>query len=467
MDEISKTNEKENKNASMRSNKSLASNLTMRETDSIKIETDEKLIKLQRGKKIESPENKIFSFGNAECDQFDTKSDLFETRRPVEIDFVPKKTRISFIICGSQHTVILDNNGGVYTWGNADNYCLGRLGEEKQPLKVELPIKVNLAVAGDCYTAVANSATGQVYFWGAFISLTKGKTFQKEHPTEIEHYYFRKHGIKKLCGGSNHIIALSNKRAFTWGDLESGALGTVFLPSIAKKKKVEPEAVGIKSVQNIFSSLNCSFFITKNKVYACGLNGFNQLGLYSSDNFEQIKNETEEVLLENKPKIIPGIKPDDVEYISGGEHHNIILDKKGELFGNGKNDDGQLGEVDKNILLGNFFKISHVPLSRSILSSAHFNYSLDKDRNQYYSWGFGSSYVLANGKEDSLYTCHQISNERFFKGEPSKIALGHAHVVFSLGPTTDIEEVTDKLIYEKKKFAHKRSTNHASKKVNF
>lgn len=36
-----------------------------------------------------------------------------------------------------------------------------------------------------------------------------------------------------------------------------------------------------------------------------------------------------------------------------------------------------------------------------VLSANHYNYAKDIENN-FYAWGFGNSYVLGNGKEDSL-----------------------------------------------------------------
>ena len=456
------------KKASVKSNKSSASQLIMKDNDSIKLQTDSQINKISNNKMLEDALNRIFAFGSAECDQFEVPGEFFESRRPVEIPFFSQlKIRICSITCGGQHTVVLSDKGEVYTWGNADTFALGRPGHDRTPQVVPLPYKVNLIAAGDCYTVVANSPMGRIHFWGGFVSLTHGQVYQREHPTEVEHYYIRRNGIKYLSGGANHIIVLSATRAFTWGDSESGALATVFAPSIAKKKKIEPEAVGIRSVIKIFATHYGSFFLTKKKVYACGLNGFNQLGMYTREEFKQIKSESSDVLLEKKPMAVPGLDPQSIQQIVGGESYTIILDTQGQLFGSGKNDDGQLGNVDENHTLGNFSKISHVPPAKRLFASSHFNYALDKEKIQYYAWGFGASYVLGNGKEESLESCYAVSNEKLFKGEPSKLALGHSHIVFSLGHVFEEEELTAQLFVEKKRLPRSSySRNKNLKKVN-
>lgn len=52
--------------------------------------------------------------------------------------------------------------------------------------------------------------------------------------------------------------------------------------------------------------------------------------------------------------------------------------------------------------MGSFRKLKHINNVDEIYCSSHFNYALKKNENSYYAWGFGSGYVLGNGKEDSL-----------------------------------------------------------------
>ena len=80
----------------------------------------------------------------------------------------------------------------------------------------------------------------------------------------------------------------------------------------------------------------------------------------------------------------------------------MVLYKNGEIYGAGRNDDGQLGELDMEAEeMGTFRKLKHIKDVKRIFCSSHFNYALN-DENQMYAWGQGDGYVLGNGKEDSL-----------------------------------------------------------------
>lgn len=94
----------------------------------------------------------------------------------------------------------------------------------------------------------------------------------------------------------------------------------------------------------------------------------------------------------------------------------MILYKDGRVYGSGKNDEGQLGELDEEgEPFGTFKRLKHLPFKPSkLLCSSHFTYALDEHKLNYWAWGFGYAYVLGNGKEDSLFHARMINNDRFF-----------------------------------------------------
>lgn len=69
---------------------------------------------------------------------------------------------------------------------------------------------------------------------------------------------------------------------------------------------------------------------------------------------------------------------EDVEDISGGEHHTLILFKNGDVYGAGKNDEGQLGLLNEHAeVLGSFKKLAHISEIRKLICSSHFSYGLN------------------------------------------------------------------------------------------
>jgi len=58
----------------------------------------------------------------------------------------------------------------VFSWGCNDHGELGRIGDEKTPLRVDgaLNIPVTDIVAGDCHSIGYSTISNLVFFWGCY-----------------------------------------------------------------------------------------------------------------------------------------------------------------------------------------------------------------------------------------------------------------------------------------------------------
>ena len=69
------------------------------------------------------------------------------------------------------HTVVLDEDNKVFTFGCNDDFALGRITPEEEdqmePQEVSIQAKIIQVTAGDSHTTALTDA-GRVYFWGAF-----------------------------------------------------------------------------------------------------------------------------------------------------------------------------------------------------------------------------------------------------------------------------------------------------------
>ena len=404
-------------------------------------------------------DNRVFIFGSAECDQFYINDDVFESRRPVEIPFFGQnRIKIIRISCGAQHTAVIDEEGKAYTWGNPDEGCLGRDVTDRStvPALVELDEPVNLLSSGESHTICANSVTGSYFFWGTLKSALSGKLTTSPLPVKKSDYSIKRKGIAELKSGYNHIVILSGTKVYSWGDNDTGALGTVFRSGLAARDVNEPRALAIRNVTRIFTGGNHTFIIDKaNRVFACGLNNYSQLGFEPSEDESRVLLPTQVIELNGKW----------IKDIRGGEHHTLILMNNGWVFGAGRNDDGQLGKLDPTVKLGGFTKLAHLPLVDRLWTSHHFNYAEDFERKGFYSWGMGFSYVLANGNEDTVEEAFPISNEKFFKNEyPSYLDLGHSHVVYTINELGSEKALEEKLRKHKQAYQRSRSKK-TTKKV--
>lgn len=424
--------------------------------------------------------NKVYAWGSAECDQFECPQ--YESRRPVEIPFFSSnRVNVSKIVCGSQHTLLLDSSGKVYSWGNSDDGVLGRdidgKSSEAVPGLVDLDSQVDLISAGDAHSVFANSQTGELFFSGV-IKSSKGKLSRViEVPESITINKFKKSGIKSILSGSNHVLVHSRFNVYAFGDNSCGALGYILRTYDEENHCLQPHALRLKGIARVFTGAYHSFAITnKGILKTWGLNSQGQLGLpYYFENGEdsdvnhEDPNRNPNVL--QLPHQVGGIDGNKIVDIVGGEHHSLMLMDDGSVWGAGRNDDGQLGGLVKppresyeeirvpNSRVrvagtNNYVMVTddympnafmRLPVNKSfqeIQSRSHYNYAINRVESAWpkiYSWGSGFNYVLGNGNEDPLSTPFRISNQKLFKGNvPNQVALGFSHVVYFTGDSHDV-----------------------------
>ena len=424
--------------------------------------------------------NRVFAWGSAECDQFECAQ--YESRRPVEINyFNTNKTKVSKIVCGSQHTLLLDSTGKVFSWGNSDDGVLGRdvssKTPESRPGLVDLDSQVDMISAGDAHSVFGNSQTGELFFTGV-IKSSNGKLSRViEYPESITINKFKKSGIKSILSGANHVLIHSRFNVYAFGDNSCGALGYILRTYFEESDCIKPHALRLKGIARIFTGAYHCFAITnKGILKTWGLNSQGQLGLpYYIENGEdsdvnnEDPNRNPNVL--QLPHQVGGIDGKKIVDIVGGEHHSLLLMDDGSVWGAGRNDDGQLGglvqppresyeevripnsrvkvagtnsyvNVTNDYMPNTFMRLPIEKRFQEVQSRSHYNYAINREDNNWpkiYSWGSGFSYVLGNGNEDPLSTPFRISNQKLFKGVvPNQVALGFSHVVYFTGDSHEV-----------------------------
>lgn len=314
---------------------------------------------------LSNPVPRLFQYGSAECDQYSIPNDVFISRLPIESLFFSSNNIIVYkIVCGALHTLALSTTGQVYSWGNNDLGALGRISESGKtniPGLVELECKVDNITAGDTHSVAVNSKNGIVFLWGVYRNTTGGNMSDHyQTPIRWGKKEFTKKIIDKVVSGANHTLILASsgnsskiyKKVYAWGDPDTGVLGRMPCERRKFTQSLSIEALGVKNVENIWTGGYQSFLqqtkLVKNKntgekdkkskVLAWGLNNYGQLGLGNTENSFM-------------PKEIIEFNDQEISDIQGGEHHTIVLMKNGEVYGFGRNDDGQLGigEQEKGI----------------------------------------------------------------------------------------------------------------------
>ncbi len=186
------------------------------------------------------------------------------------------------VAAGSQHALALRTDGTVWAWGD-DSY--GQLGVGGLPWgTTNVPIRSLVltqivAIAAGQYHSVALDKNGTVWTWGAGDSgrLGNGGTTNITVPASVT-------GISNviaIAAGGLHTIALTaNKTVWTWGNNNLGQLGL----GVDDQYETTPGQVSeLSNVVAIAGGYAFTLAVTSNgQVYAWGDNGNGELG-YEGD----------------------------------------------------------------------------------------------------------------------------------------------------------------------------------------
>lgn len=118
---------------------------------------------------LKIPKNKgiLLSCGTGDVGQLGLGEDVMEKTRAAPIASIKNAVSIS---AGGMHSIVLTDNGEVYSFGCNDEGALGRIledGEEFTPGKIDLPGRAIKITAGDSHSACLLE-NGVVYAWGSF-----------------------------------------------------------------------------------------------------------------------------------------------------------------------------------------------------------------------------------------------------------------------------------------------------------
>jgi regulator of chromosome condensation len=321
------------------------------------------------------------------------------------------------------HTLVLTTRGHIYSFGTNDECTLGRTGQENVPDLVDLKIPMNGISCGDSHSIAYNTDLNVIYQWGVYKDKNGSMGQKITSPTLIDISNFRKMKIKKVVSGDNHTLVLAGGYVYAWGNPESGQIGRKPHGERYIQQSLMIQRLGSHPVLDVFAGKNHNFIIceqvrrTKSKketrrVLRCwGHNHYGQLGLGHLEQsvFEQIEN----TFFSDK----------EIKHITGGESFTLVLTSTNELYGMGRNDDGQLGfeNTQKDSEGKEIYTYStpvkiETPKLDHVVSASNYSYGIDNESNIAYSWGVGQNYVLGNKSDDDQKSLFKIPTE-FFKNK--------------------------------------------------
>lgn len=362
-----------------------------------------------------------------------------EVKRPRLNPFLLKENaKIISFSAGGMHTLALDKDNNIWSWGTNDAGALGRdtsgakeqlknmddddssddedgdLNEsESTPTKIPrdlLPLdefKVVQLAATDNMSCILLD-NGDVYAWGTFrcnegiLGFYKDEIKVQHTPWKVPSFSSGK--ITQLAPGKDHILFLDEYGiVYAWGNGQQYQLGRKVLER-SRLKTLDPRPFGLDNVKFIASGENHSFALTTDgKLYAWGLNQFGQCGVSEElEDGAMVTSPTEVLLPEN-------IK---IKSVTGGEHHSLVLTQTGDLYTFGRLDMFEVG-IPKDKLPENTYKDEHgtaraipipyklcnIPKLKSIAAGSHHSLGISQN-GIVYSWGFGETYAVGLGPVD-------------------------------------------------------------------
>ncbi|KAL9655182.1 hypothetical protein ABK040_008957 [Willaertia magna] len=283
--------------------------------------------------------------------------------------------------------------------------------DEEQPLRYEFKEKIKFAYGSDCrHHAMLVTETGEVYLKGY-----------------IGNYFFndftKLNNISNIkfagCGGDYIILIDENNKVYGCGsDYGQFGSGCEVLSGMVESIDADEfqEFMTIKeNIKFITCGSEFTIIVTKDNNILFGGNSSALNGTV-----ESIKGYK---LIENTPRV-------DIKDIKVGYYHTILLDSFGNIYGSGKNNDGQLGFENSITHLENFTKLNTPCKVKAIHCTTNGTLILSY-YNEIYGCGFGSNKIgftrinLSNQiggtiysfkfMLSSLYFTTLLINDKFYK----------------------------------------------------
>jgi len=248
---------------------------------------------------------------------------------------VSKVSDVVAVAAGWDHTVALDSNGSVWTWG-WNKY--GQLGNDSTT-DLGTPVRVSnlsnvVAVAAGHYHTVALKSDGTVWTWGGNGNgqLGNGSKTDRSMPEQVPSLSH----ITAVAAGGSHTVALeSDGTVWSWGSNDFGQLGYDSAPEPAGTPAKVQGLSGVVPVTAVAAGQDHTVALTSDgTVWTWGGNSHGQLGNGSTTK------SSNSVPVPAQVQSLPGV----FLAVAAGEAHTVVLKSDGTVWTWGWNQYGQLGD---------------------------------------------------------------------------------------------------------------------------
>ncbi len=249
--------------------------------------------------------------------------------------------KIKAVAAGQSHTILIDENGGVWTAGYNSDGQLGRSenvnsGTPNAVFKKAEgldSVKITAAAGGTAHTVLLDES-GNVWTAGNNVYGQLGRQTAATEAAAFEKVTDSISGVKitAIAAGSSHTVLLDESgNVWTAGCNLYGELGREMTGSANKtfEKANLQGAVGAKAIAA--GAGNTIVIDTDDNTRTCGIKGFGQLGRNTEST--------------NNPELLTvtdGIGSTKMMAAAAGNRHSVLLDEHGGVWSCGGNQNGQL-----------------------------------------------------------------------------------------------------------------------------
>ena len=275
----------------------------------------------------------------------------------------------------------------VYSWGSDIYGRLGHNTEDKSlshPKQIQsLPDNVKQVSTGSAHS-IAVDGEGQVYTWGKchYGQLGHGEMDEDEHsPRPVES--LKGIAISCVVGGDSHVLAVTRDegRVYTWGLGYYGTLGHGNESSLAIPKRVE----GIPHTTRITgggAGANHSIALTSDgSVYVWGRDHCGQLGLTPTKGGGTHRPTSHKAPVANQFE-------EPVKMLSACFNHTLVLLASGRVLSFGCNEHGELGRPTSSS--GSFIDPAHFKEKVTLVDAGWKHCAAITESRDLYTWGHGA-----------------------------------------------------------------------------
>lgn len=268
------------------------------------------------------------------------------------------------VACGDYHTLCLLEEGTVHAWGGNLYKKLGKPIDAHYPMKSPMPFLIEsllhtfvVDIACGDFHSMALDEEGRIYTWGGGgASYNKGQCGHGDEndynePKQVD--FFDGVRVLKIAAGGFHTLASTdNHDVYAWGQGVYGECGYGEFYNVNKPHKVKMPKDGIRlgtsklsykkaksesdyqdnvRIKSISAGAHHSLILTEEgQLYSFGYGQHGQLGLRNNTNY-------------CTPQLVKDFLSQPLAAIEAGWHHSLALTRRGDLYSCGYGESGQLG----------------------------------------------------------------------------------------------------------------------------